>query len=104
MLDYIDPNNHVKLYDYTKISVKLFIAKVYFNMVYNNIFVNTPPPPIYRPHDGHITTTPSDSTTARHDDGMTTSKTRRLRLHQQPYDRAYGSGKTVVCLVSFLQS
>ncbi|KAK1665997.1 hypothetical protein QYE76_054156 [Lolium multiflorum] len=36
-LDYIDPNNYVKLYDYTKIYVEFYIAnyivKVYINMV-----------------------------------------------------------------------
>jgi hypothetical protein len=30
-----------------------FIAKVYINVVFTNIFVNTPPP-LYYPHDGHI--------------------------------------------------
>jgi hypothetical protein len=42
-----------------------FIAKVYINMVFIDIIVNTPLPSQHRPHDGH---TPSDSITVRRQD------------------------------------
>jgi hypothetical protein len=61
-----------------------YIAKVYFNMVFINIFVNTTAAPLHRPHDGHTSPTASDSTTARRhdtDDGI--DRYQWLRLHIQ---------------------
>lgn len=81
-----------------------FIAKVFINVVFITIIVNTPPSP--RPQDGHLASS-----------GRLFCKTRRRRhqprhprLHRHGVTivttptRPHGSGKTDVCLMGFLRS
>lgn len=70
-LNYNDPNNYAKLYDNAKIYVEFYvandIAKVYINMIFIDILVNTavaaydtktPPPPQNRCHRRATTKNP----------------------------------------------
>ncbi|XBI77238.1 hypothetical protein VPH35_070389 [Triticum aestivum] len=92
-----------------------FIAKVFINVDFTNIFINTPPPPC--PQDGHLAssdrifckTRPRRRQRPRHNDGIdrvihdgTTASTRRH--YSDDPTRSHGSGKTDVCSMGFLRS